>query len=46
LNRLHGQTREVVVRIDVLLKAVDIHGLTEVAGPVEQPHTQERQTEV
>ena len=46
LHRQHRQPREVVVRVGVLLEAVGVHGLAEVARAVEQPHADERDAEV
>ena len=48
-GRLHGQDgqpREVVVGVDVLLEAVGVHRLAEVARAVEQAHADERHAEV
>ena len=46
LDRQDRQAGEVVVGIDVLLEAVGVHRLTEVAGAVEQPHPDEGDPEV
>jgi hypothetical protein len=46
LHRLHRQPREVVVGIRVLLEAVGVNRLAEVAGAIEQPHAHERHAEV
>ena len=46
LHRQHRQPREVVVGIGVLLEAVGVHRLAEVAGAVEQAHAHERHAEV
>ena len=42
LHRQHRQPREVVVRVGVLLEAVGVHGLAEVARAVEQADADER----
>ena len=46
LDGQDGQAGEVVVRVDVLLEAVVVDGLPEVAGAVEQPHAHEGHPEV
>jgi hypothetical protein len=46
LHRQHRQAREVVVGVGVLLEAVGVDRLAEVAGPVEQPHADQRHAEV
>ena len=46
LHGQHGQPDEVVVGVDVLLEAVRVHGLAEVAGAVEEPHPHERDAQV
>ena len=46
LHRQHRQPREVVVGVGVLLEAVGVDGLAEVAGAVEQPHAHERDAQV
>ena len=46
LHRQHGQAGEVVVGVDVLLEAVRVHRLAEVAGAVEQAHPHEGHAEV
>ena len=46
LHGQDGQPGEVVVRVDVLLEAVGVHGLAEVARAIEQAHAHEGHAEV
>ena len=46
LHREDGQPGEVVVGVGVLLEAVRVHRLAEVAGAVEEPHPHERHAQV
>ncbi len=46
LHGLDGEPCEVVVRIDVLLEAVGVHRLAEIAGAVEEPHPHQGNPEV
>ena len=45
-HRAHRQPREVVLRVGVLLVAVGVDRLLEVAGAIEQPDADQRQAEV